>query len=285
MTILMMYRSDLEVYYAAIAGLTELVTVVKNIKDIKRHMTEWYKEDLAYIHDVGFSDYALKSAAGILEILAQNRIQEGLIVDLGCGSGLSAREFSKAGYRVLGVDISASLIDIARTRVPEAEFRVGSLFKTEIPRCNIITSIGECLNYLFDADNNCQTLIQFFDRIYNQLLPGGFFIFDIAEPGQVESGVLMKGFTEGKDWIVLVEKQEDWQQERLIRRIITFRQVEEHYRRDDEVHCLQLYKPEDVARELCQAGFQVQIGCSYGQYNLPKAHVVFIARKAEIDFS
>lgn len=27
-----------------------------------RNMNEWYKEDLAYIHDVGFGDYALKSA-------------------------------------------------------------------------------------------------------------------------------------------------------------------------------------------------------------------------------
>lgn len=44
-------------------------------------MKEWYKEDLAYIHDVGHSDYALKSAPGILDILAQNNIREGLIVD------------------------------------------------------------------------------------------------------------------------------------------------------------------------------------------------------------
>lgn len=243
-------------------------------------MTEWYKEDLAYIHDVGFSDYALKSAAGILEILAGNQIWEGLIVDLGCGSGLSAQKFSKAGYRVLGVDISASLIDIARTRMPEVEFRVGSLFKAEIPPCSVITSIGECLNYLFDTDNNRQTLVQFFHRVYNRLIPGGIFIFDIAEPGQVEPGATTKGFTEGKDWIVLVEKQEDREQNKLIRRIITFRQVGEHYRRDDEVHCLQLYKAEDVARELRQAGFQVQVGRSYGQYNLPKAHAVFIACKA-----
>jgi hypothetical protein len=34
-------------------------------------MKEWYKEDLAYIHDVGHSDYALKSVPGILNILAQ----------------------------------------------------------------------------------------------------------------------------------------------------------------------------------------------------------------------
>lgn len=53
-------------------------------------MKEWYKKDLAHIHDVGHSDYALKSAPGILKILAQNNIRDGLVVDLGCGSGLSS---------------------------------------------------------------------------------------------------------------------------------------------------------------------------------------------------
>ena len=106
-------------------------------------MKEWYKEDLAYIHDVGHSDYALKSAPGILKILAQNNIRDGLIVDLGCGSGLSALELTKAHYQILGVDISESLIAIARTRVPNAEFRVESLFKIDIPSCNAVISIGE----------------------------------------------------------------------------------------------------------------------------------------------
>lgn len=55
----------------------------------------WYREDLAYIHDVGYSDYALKSAPSILNILAQNNIREGLVVDLGCCSGLSALEFTQ----------------------------------------------------------------------------------------------------------------------------------------------------------------------------------------------
>jgi hypothetical protein len=30
-------------------------------------MKNWYKEELAYIHDVGFGDYALQSVPGILE--------------------------------------------------------------------------------------------------------------------------------------------------------------------------------------------------------------------------
>jgi SAM-dependent methyltransferase len=242
-------------------------------------MKEWYKEDLAFIHDVGFSDYALKSAPGLLEILNRNQIREGLVVDLGCGSGLWAQELVKAHYQVLGVDISESMIAIAQTRVPEAEFRVESLFKADIPPCNAVTSIGECLNYLFDPDSDRQTLLQLFHRIHSALTPGGVFIFDIAEPGQVVQGTTTRGFTEGEDWVVLVEKEEDREQGTLTRRIITFRQVGELYRRDDEVHRLRLYQAADVAEELHQVGFQVEVMRSYGQYDLPRSHAAIVARK------
>ncbi|HYV03249.1 MAG TPA: class I SAM-dependent methyltransferase, partial [Blastocatellia bacterium] len=69
-----------------------------------------YKADLAYIHDVGFGDFAKNSAPGLLEILRQNGIETGLVVDLGCGSGIWARELSKIGYSVFGVDISPAMI-------------------------------------------------------------------------------------------------------------------------------------------------------------------------------
>jgi hypothetical protein len=41
-----------------------------------RNMEEWYKEDLAFIHDIGFGDFARKSAPGILEILDRQRLSE-----------------------------------------------------------------------------------------------------------------------------------------------------------------------------------------------------------------
>lgn len=65
----------------------------------------------------------------------------------------------------------------------------------------------------------------------------------------------------------------------LIRRIITLRKVGETYRQDDEVHHWRLYKATEVAEELHQVGFQVEIMRNYGQYTLPKAHAAFIARK------
>lgn len=103
-------------------------------------MNEWYREDLAYIHDVGRS-YVLQAIPEILAILKQQGIQEGL-VDLGCGSGLGVEELVRAGYRVLGVDISDAMIAIARNRVSQAEFQVESLFQVEVPECSAVVLIG-----------------------------------------------------------------------------------------------------------------------------------------------
>ena len=241
-------------------------------------MNEWYRKDLAYIHDIGFRSYVLQAIPGILAILKQHGIQDGLIVDLGCGSGLSAQELVRAGYRVLGVDISAAMIEIARCRVPLAEFQVESFFNVEIPNCSAVISIGECFNYLFDPDH--PTLTQMFQNIYDALIPGGVFIFDIAEPGQLSCATPVKSFTEGEDWIVLVEKQEDPDQHILTRRIITFRQVGNDYRRDDEVHCQRLYTAAEISTMLQQVGYQVEIQRCYGQFALPNAHATFVARKS-----
>ncbi len=243
-------------------------------------MEEWYGEDLAYVHDVGFGGYALGAAPGILNILARGGIREGLVVDLGCGSGLWAKELADAGYDVLGIDVSEEMVRISRGRVPEAEFRVATLFEVDIPSCNVVTAIGEVLNYLFDpATGGDRALVRLFDRIHDALTPGGVFVFDVAEPGQVTRATPTRTFSEGEDWVVLVEKEEDREHETLTRRIVTFRKAGECYRRTDEVHRLQLYGAADIADRLRRAGFRVLVARGYGRYRLPKAHAAFVAHK------
>jgi SAM-dependent methyltransferase len=241
-------------------------------------MTTWYNEDLAYIHDVGFRDYALKAMPGILELLRDRQLQAGVVVELGCGSGLSAEVLYQAGYQVLGIDISGAMISIAQTRVPSVEFRVASLFTAEISACNAVISIGECLNYTFDPNSDA-ALESLFQRIYQALSPGGVFLFDAVVPGQVAPGEVVRSFTEAHDWIVLVEKQEDLVQQLLTRRIITLRQIEGLYRRTDEVHHQRLFSVEGLSTGLKKIGFQVEIRPEYGQFKLPPARVVFIADK------
>lgn len=240
-------------------------------------MSEWYREDLAYIHDVGFRSYVLQAMPGILALLKQRNLDAGWVVDLGCGSGLAAEGLVQAGYQVVGVDISEAMVAIARDRVPQAEFQVASLFQVEIPDCQAVISISECFNYLFDPDH--QKLPQVFQRIYHALAPGGVFVFDIAEPGKVDGAMPVKSFTEGEDWLVLVEKWEDPELSILTRRIVTLRRVGEFYRRDDEVHRQQLYRADEIASMLQQVGFEVEIQRCYGTFALPHAHAAFVAQK------
>jgi SAM-dependent methyltransferase len=130
-----------------------------------------YSEDLAYIHDVGYGGFARAAAPGLLAILKRHGLYSGLVVDLGCGTGIWAAALIQAGYDAAGVDISPAMIELARARAPGARLTVGSLYRYELPPCVGITCLGEGLNYAFD---DCPGGIgRFFRRVYNALEPGG----------------------------------------------------------------------------------------------------------------
>ena len=242
-------------------------------------MAGFYRKDVAYIHDVGHADFALRSAPGILEILKENGIPDGMVVDLGCGSGQWARELVRAGYRVLGIDISEDMIELARQKAPGAEFWVGSLFEAEIPPCDAVTAVSEVLNYLFDPQNEERGLDHLLGRVHEALGPGGVFVFDVLGPGQVPPGTTSRGWSAVKDWAVLNEKEENTERGTMERRIFSFRKVGDLYRRDGEVHRVRLYEPEDLAESLRGAGFEVETRGSYGSYPLGSNHTAFVARK------
>jgi SAM-dependent methyltransferase len=242
-------------------------------------MARGYGDDLAYIHDVGFGSFARSAAPFLLKLLRQEGKTDGLVVDLGCGSGILAKELCDAGYRLLGFDLSPAMIDIACERVPTADFRVRSFLSAKLPRCAAVTAIGEILNYLFDQRNTQRALGQFFRRVHDALDPGGLFIFDVATPGRVLGDGPQKSYRENGDWAVLFEAEEDKTRRRLTRRITSFRRVGELYRRDREVHRLRLFDPPKLARQLRAAGFRVRTLSGYGELEFPAGLVGFHARK------
>jgi SAM-dependent methyltransferase len=241
-------------------------------------MADAYRADLAYIHDAGHTGFATGAAPGLLTLLRRNGVSSGLVVDLGCGSGVWARILTDAGYGVLGVDYSAAMIALARKKAPRATFRNESYLKAALPRCDAVTSVGECLNYLFDR-NGAAELAGLFRRVHAALRPGGVFVFDLLEPGQVPGGRPQKGHRAGDDWAVLVDIEEDAARRRLTRRIASFRRVGKLYRRDEEVHRLQLYPRRDVAAALQKVGFRVRVLRGYGDFRLRRGHVVLLVRK------
>lgn len=242
-------------------------------------MSHGYKEDLAYVHDVGYTDFVRRSSPGLLGLFAQGGLEEGFVVVLGCGSGVWSRDLVDAGYEVRGQDLSPDMVRLARERVPEARFDVGSFIDFDIPPCDAITCLGECFNYTFDERIDREMLRRTFKRAWEALPRGGLFVFDVIEPGIVGK-TPVRTFGEGDDWTVLVELSEvDRYGARAERRIVSFRQVGDVWRRTEEVHPLQLYRGTELAGDLREIGFRARLLRSYGSQHFRPGHVGLIARK------
>jgi SAM-dependent methyltransferase len=238
-----------------------------------------YTEDLAYIHDAGYGDFARNAAPVLLETFRARGIHGGLVVDLGCGSGIWAHELIAAGYDVVGVDISPSMIRLARRRAPQARFVTASLLRFALPACDAVTSIGECVNYAFDPGSNREALARLFGRVYDALRPGGVFAFDFAEPGQIPGAASRRKYAVGPDWAVLVDATEDKRRGILVRRMVSFRKLGKLYRRTEETHTARLYKGSDLLAELRSVGFRARLFRRYGSMRLRAACARIVAVK------
>ena len=240
---------------------------------------EGYREDLARIHDTGYRSFVLSAAPGILELLHKSGIREGLVVDLGCGSGLWAHRLTEEGYSALGVDQSGAMIRLARKNAPRATFRRESFLETRLPDCVAVTSIGECFNYLFDEKSSERELFKLFRRVFDVLPSGGLFVFDIIEPGICGPAERSSSYRDEGDWAVLVEAEEDARTKTMERRITTFCRKGEFYRRDDETHKVRLLGGAGLATELRRIGFRVRIVRGYGDFRFRKCHAGLLCRK------
>ncbi len=236
-----------------------------------------YNEDLTYVHDRAFTGFAQEYAPALLRILERSGIPSGHVIDIGCGCGVWARALVDAGYEVTGSDLSRTVIDIARRRVPEADLHVSSFAECPIPQCDAVTILGEVFNYTLDRHHGLPALGEFARRAFRSLRAGGVMILDVAEPGRHRDRTRM--FWEGDDWTCLADFKLDESQRQLTRRVVTFRQIGEHWRRQEEIRLLHLFDSRDIAAILRALGFRVRVVRRFDNYVLPGRLAGFIARK------
>jgi SAM-dependent methyltransferase len=241
--------------------------------------TPGYREDLAHVHDDGFSALAREAAATLLAALGPEVRAPGTIADLGCGSGALAEPVAAAGYRVFGVDLSEPLLERARRRVPSAELVRGSLREVALPPCAAIAAVGEVLNYRFDDGDAAADLDATLERLGRALAPGGLFLFDVAGPGRAAAGGPSRSHFEGEGWAVLVTAEELPAERLLERRITTFRRQGDLWRRSDESHRLRLLDPAEVLAALDRAGFDAEPLAAYGAFRFLPGWSGFLATK------
>jgi SAM-dependent methyltransferase len=237
-----------------------------------------YRDDLAYIHDAGFGEFARRAGAWLLPEFRRRGVADGLVVDLGCGSGIWAEMLAAAGYDVTGYDISGAMVEMSRQRAPRGDFRRISFLSVDFPPCAAVTALGEVFNYLFDQRNSDAWLFKLFRRVHAALRRGGLFVFDGAEPGRVPGG-RRRNYSEGPDWACLFTAEEDSKRGMLTRHITSFRRIGASYRRDREVHRLRLFNRATVLAQLRSAGFRARILRGYGDLRFPAGYVGFLASK------
>ena len=239
-------------------------------------MTGFYDEDLAYIHHTGFTDLIDGAGPEVLRWIHSFGIDGGRLLDLGCGSGTFARLATEAGFEVQGADLSPAMIELAREVAPQAEFRCQSLFDLALPRARVVTMLGEGLNYCAGGEPDDRRVDELFARIHAALEPGGLLAFDVIVADDREPMHGTNGRA-GVDWAVISAISEDLDAGHLIRTITAFREVDDHYRRSDEVHVVRVFEASALAMLLKAHGFEVEVSPCYGIYPLLPRRRAFLA--------
>lgn len=175
--------------------------------------------------------------------------QGGLLLDIGCGTGLFIERYLGSGNEAVGIDISRGMIARARTRCPESEFLVGTAELLPF-RTNTFDAVVSLL--AFSYLQHPEAVIK---DVYRILRPGGKFAL----------------CTLGKNVLTSVVPALYWLGEKMELRKIGVGDFDERYYTEEEMH-----------RLLSSAGFtDLSVKrCSFAHVSLAKP-IFHIAKKME----
>lgn len=105
--------------------------------------------------------------------------ERNLVLDLGCGTGTLTELMAEAGFDMMGIDMSADMLQIAIDKRAESGYEIMYLCQDmrELELyCTVGTVICVCdsINYVLEDEE----VIETFSRVNNYLYPKGLFIFD-----------------------------------------------------------------------------------------------------------
>ena len=220
-----------------------------------------FMEDVDYR---GWSEY-------LIQKLRENEIRDGLVCELGCGTGTMTELLAAAGYDMIGVDSSVDMLEVAQEKkirsghdilYLEQDMRDFELYGT----VRAIVSVCDCMNYLLEE----QDLLQTFRWVNNYLDPKGLFLFDMnteAKYRRIGDSTIAENRKEGsfiwqnsydaqrglneydltlflpiEDGKQRPEEYDEWEEDDRL------------FRKTEEIHLERAYAPETIIRLLQEAG-------------------------------
>lgn len=194
----------------------------------------------------------------LIGLLKEYGVSDGLVLELGCGTGKMTRLLAEAGYDMTGVDNSQEMLQIAREAGQEEDnilyllqdMREFELYGT----VKAVVSICDSMNYILEEAD----LLAVFRLVNNYLDPGGIFIFDLNTIYKYQELMGETTICENREegsfiWDNFYEEAEHLNQYDL-----TFFIKEENglYRKYEETHFQRGYELEQVKILIEQAGME-----------------------------
>ena len=200
----------------------------------------------------GWSDYLRK-------LLRRYGVEDGLILELGCGTGSMTERMAEAGFDMIGVDCSGEMLEIAQEKKCESgldilyleqDMREFELYGT----VRAVVSVCDSLNYILEDEE----LVKVFRLVNNYLDPGGIFLFDlntIDKYRKIGDTTIAENREEGSFiWDNYYDEDEDINEYQLT---IFLREGDgDLYRKYEEVHYQRGYELERIKELLKEAGLE-----------------------------
>lgn len=199
----------------------------------------------------------------VVRILEDYGIRDGIVADLGCGTGNLTERLAAAGYDMIGIDNSEDMLEIALEKKLKSgsdilylcqDMRAFELYGT----CRAFVSRCDAVNYLTEYDE----LVQMFRLVNNYLDPEGIFVFDCNTVHKYETLLADNTIAENREigsfiWENSYEPEtriNEYDLTLFIRQEETGKGQEPLFRRFQETHFQRAYPLEDLKRAASQAG-------------------------------
>jgi SAM-dependent methyltransferase len=147
-------------------------------------MAQAYGKQFSQIYNLRWGNFSRQIAPQIKDYFEHTLLgkQHKSMLDLCCGAGHLAAYFLQQGYTVIGIDLSAEIIEFARqnagdyVKQEKAKFirADAANFTLETP-VSLVVSTYDALNHLPDLS----TLQNCFRSVYSSTIDGGLFVFDL----------------------------------------------------------------------------------------------------------
>ena len=196
----------------------------------------------------------------IVKVLGEYGIRDGLVLDMGCGTGSLTELLAAKGYDMIGVDYSEEMLNIAFQKREKSghdilylnqDMREFELYGT----VRAIVSICDSINYLLEDED----VVTCFKLVNNYLDPKGIFFFDFNTNYKYETIIGDRVIAETRDDCSFIWENYFDEESAINEYDLTLyiREDGESYRRFEEVHYQRAYDLKTIGRLLADAGMEL----------------------------